>query len=255
MRYIFAGDRDISVWVLKDLLECGYKPELLLVVEDKKESHRQDLIDIACLSSDLVIEGKNFLLPDTQSFMKSLNIDYIFGIHFPYIIPQKIIDIPKHGFLNLHPAYLPFNRGWHTPTWAILEGTPIGGSLHYINAELDMGDIIHRKEVVICTEDTANSLYLKLKNAERQAFKEMIPYLASYSLPRIPQNHIDGTSHQKNDLLKSKIQNLQLDKTLTLRELLKKLKALTTNDWKEAASFEENGTKYRLRIEIQKDRS
>ena len=78
--------------------------------------------------------------------LEQLSLDYIICVHFPYIVPREILSIPKYGVTNLHPAYLPYNLGWHTPSWAILENTPIGATLHYMDECVDTGDIIHQKK-------------------------------------------------------------------------------------------------------------
>src|SRR5690606_40574828 len=65
---------------------------------------------------EYIFEGNDFKNDENFSKLKELNLDYIIGIHFPYIIPTEVLKIPKTGFLNLHPAYLPYNKGWNTPS-------------------------------------------------------------------------------------------------------------------------------------------
>ena len=93
-------------------------------------------------------------------------------MHFPYLLRRPVLDTARAGVLNLHPSYLPYNRGWHTPTWAILDGTPAGASLHYIDESLDTGDLVCQKQAEIDPSDTAHTLYAKLKVLEVQVFTE-----------------------------------------------------------------------------------
>jgi methionyl-tRNA formyltransferase len=60
MKYIFAGDRDIAVWVLKGLINNGFFPSALLITDSTKASHARQLIIVSGLSGDLVMEGKSF---------------------------------------------------------------------------------------------------------------------------------------------------------------------------------------------------
>jgi methionyl-tRNA formyltransferase len=182
--------------------------------------------------------------------MKSLDVDYIIGIHFPYIIRQKVLDVPKIGFLNLHPAYLPFNRGWHTPSWAILEGTPAGATLHFMSSDLDLGDIIAQEKVVIGPDDTANTLYRKLKSKERELFRASIPMITSLQPKRIPQKASEGTSHKSKELYNHSSREIKMDAIYQGQDLLKIIRGFTTNDFKEAAYFEEDGMKYYLQLTI-----
>ena len=254
MKYVFAGDRDISVWVLEYLVEQGFKPEALLVSEKERASHAKHLIELSGLPESKIIEGDNFKKEENQSILRKINPDYIFGIHFPYLIPKSVLDIPKIGFLNLHPAYLPFNRGWHTPSWAILDQTPIGATLHIMEEKLDTGDVIHQKEVKINPDDTANSLYQRLKVVEFETFKEAFPKLLNDNFQSKAQDLGTGTSHVKNDLFQEEVQKIDLEKSYTGKEWIDKMRALTTNDSSEAAYFIKDDVKYRVQIKIEKDR-
>lgn len=247
MDFVFAGDRQISVNILKWLILKGYKPKALMVSHGASASHADELIDLANLSEDVVFKGKEFNSEHSFSRLKEINPDFIFGIHFPYIIPQRILELPKEGFLNLHPAYLPYNKGWHTPSWAILDGTPYGATLHFMSVALDEGDIIHQEKIVIAPEDTANSLYQKVLKLEEKVFIDAFPSLLNGSFSRHNQMGI-GTSHKKADLASHQI--IDLEGLQSGLSFINKLRALTTNDLQEAAYFERNGKKYAVQVSI-----
>ena len=251
MKYIFAGDRDIAVWVLQDLIDAGYEPMALLVSGDDRATHSQELISTSKLPDDKIYRGKEFTKEQNLDVLRSLEPDYIIGIHFPYIIRKNVLDIPSIGFLNLHPAYLPYNRGWHTPSWAIAEGTPVGATLHFMSEALDMGDIIGRKEVKVEVSDTANTLYVKLKQAERELFKSEIPNLVDFNLNRITQNAEKGTSHKAKDLFQSDLRRWDLNNEMKGLELLKRLRAFSTNKIEEGVTFEHEGRTFNIRVEIE----
>src|SRR5687768_16752102 len=125
-RFAFAGDRDISVWVLDYLLGRGCVPSALLVSAPERASHAVELESrIAQLSKARIFRGADFRSPVAVETLGAMQLDYIIAVHFPYIFPPAVLSTPRLGVLNLHPALLPYNRGWHTATWAILEGTPI----------------------------------------------------------------------------------------------------------------------------------
>lgn len=245
MKYAFAGDRDIAVKVLAYLVEKGYRPQALLLSSDKRASHARELMSIASLPEERIFRGADFA--DSESFFKDLELDYIIGVHFPYIIPPAFLKIPKIGFLNLHPAYLPYNKGWHTPTWAIVDGTRYGATLHFMSEKLDGGDIIMRKECPVSPADTANSLYQKVLEVEYELFLEALPKLLSLQPPRTRQEG-QGTSYTKNDL--KRIQRIDLDEKVLARDLIDKLRALTTNRPVEAAWFQCGDRSFRIRVEI-----
>ncbi len=250
MKYVFAGDRDISLNVLNFFITKGFYPEALFVTKKEKASHAGQLIKASKLHPSKIFEGNDFRSPKALELLSKIKPDYIFGIHFPYIIPSDILEIPKVGFLNLHPAYLPYNRGWHTPSWAIEEKTPIGATLHFMNEKLDLGDIVARKEFKIMPYHTANDLYVKLKQVEFELIKDSFDSIINLNLKRLKQNGSDGTMHVKKDLYKYNGRNLQLDKTVKVDDLLATLRAFSTNDPKEAAYFYDNGKKYAVQVTI-----
>lgn len=254
IRFAYAGDRDISVWVLKFILDAGYKPDFLLIPESKNASHSKELLNLCTfLPESHIFSGKEFRLPKSIELLRNANLDYIFGIHFPSIIPQEVLEIPSEGVLNLHPAYLPFNRGWHTPTWAILDGTPIGATLHFMEKEVDTGNIISQRKLNIQPDDTANSLYQRLKQLEFELFKETWPELLAKSYTVTKQDLQLGSTHKKKDLFDSGVQEIGLNENVKAGDLIRKLRALTTNRIDEAAFFYLQNKKYKLRIEITED--
>jgi methionyl-tRNA formyltransferase len=248
MKFAFAGNRDIAVWILDFIISKGYKPELLMVTDEKTEEIKK-LKELSGLENSRIFYGK----PSSNGVideLKKLDLDYIIGIHYPYIISKAMLEIPKNGFLNLHPAYLPYNRGWHTPSWAILDNTTAGATLHFMSEKLDLGDIIHQKQIDISINDTANSLYQKLKKLELEVFVEAFDSLVNKSFKRIPQKMEEGASHKRSELFEENISKIEFDKSYKFEEIFNRLRALTTSDISEACYFEKDGKKYRVQINI-----
>ncbi len=202
------------------------------------------------LPSDRVLVGKQFREPAGIELLRSLALDYIVGVHFPYIVPETVLEIPGVGVLNLHPALLPYNRGWHTPSWAILDETPIGATLHFMDRGVDTGDIVAQAELDIRPEDTAHTLYGRLLDLEVELFEEAWPLLASGNPPRRKQSPDEGTNHNRADLSAGSVQRLDLEGSASVKDTLRTLRALTTSDLGEAAYFELGGRRYRVQITI-----
>lgn len=245
MKYGFAGDRLISVNLLSFLIDEGYKPSFLIVNETKDSSHREELISLSGLTDrdiyDIDFINKNY------SILADYDTDYIFGIHFPYIISKPLLSIPKVGFLNLHPAFLPYNKGWHTPSWAILDKTKYGATLHFMSNDLDAGDIINQTEIEVKPSLTANELYQSVLEVEEQLFKDTFTNLLTLKPTRTKQVK-EGTSYSKKDL--AKVQEIDLSEEIFALDLIDKLRALTTNNIDEAAYFIVDEKKYRVQVSI-----
>lgn len=251
LRIAYAGDRDISVWVLDHLQAQGIQPLALLVSDPERASHADELRR-RCehLAPDHVLVGSSFREPQHMDLLSSLALDLVVSIHFPYIYPDEVLRLPRQGVLNLHPAYLPYNRGWHTPSWGLLEDTPLGATLHFMDAGVDTGDIVAQSMLTPSPGDTADSLYAKLKSVELELFRAAWPSIATGSYERIPQQPDAGTVHKRRDLFKPEVQRIDLDVPVSPRALLRRLRALTTNAVAEAAYYEVDGTRYHVQVVV-----
>jgi methionyl-tRNA formyltransferase len=255
LTFAFAGDRDVAVDVLAALLEGGDLPAALLLSDPDRASHDAALLTL-CESagiSPLVIRGGQLGNPTTVDSLRHLDLDYIICVHFPYILRRPVLDAAKAGVLNLHPSYLPYNRGWHTPTWAILDGTPAGASLHFVDESLDTGDLVCQKQAEIDLSDTAHTLYVKLKLLEVQVFKEGWQRIKEGRARRIPQAAGSATAHRRQSLFDPAVQRIELDAVVRTADFLQRLRALTTSRLDEAAYFEAGNRKYRVQVTITPD--
>ena len=255
MRFAYAADREIGVWVLDYLLGAGFRPSALLTPDPSRASHAAELTD-RCnfLPRDRVFHGAQAFSPGAIESLRGLNLDVIVGVHFPLIVPQAVLDLPRQGMLNLHPAYLPYNRGWHTASWAILDQTPIGATLHFMDAGVDTGDVVHQRALDVLPSDTAHTLYQRLLRLELEVFKEAWPAFAAGNSKRRPQDHALATVHKRRDLLDEAVQRIDLDAGVKAGDLIRRLRALTTDRWEEAAYFEAGGKRYRVRVEVREEK-
>jgi methionyl-tRNA formyltransferase len=254
LRIAFAGDRDIAVWVLEFILSQHVHPVALLVPEMDKASHADKLVALCpFLSPDRVLWGRQFQQSESTALLRQLDLDYIISAHFPCVVPETVLFIPRIGVLNLHPAYLPYNRGWHTPSWALLEETPIGATLHFMDVGIDTGDIVHQKRLDVSAGDTAHTLYQRLKSLELEVFKEAWPHLVSGSYQRRPQNPVECSTHKRQELFSKHIQRIDLNQSVQAGDLSRRLRALTTNRIEEAAYYEVNGKRYRIQVLIHEE--
>jgi methionyl-tRNA formyltransferase len=248
----FAGDRDVSVDVLTALLELGDVPQALLLSDQDRASHDTALVRLCERAgvSPPVIRGRQLASAASVELLQRLELDYIVCVHFPYMLRRPVLDTAGRGVLNLHPSYLPYNRGWHTPTWAILDDTPAGASLHYVDESLDTGDIVYQRHAAIDPADTAHTLYGKLKKLEVEVFREGWQQIRDGSASGTPQSVGHATAHRRQSLFDPTVQRLELDAVVRTRDLLRQLRALTTNRLDEAAYFETGTQRFRVQVTI-----
>lgn len=102
--------------------------------------------------------------------------DLTISYTYRHILTKEIITGLDDNIVNLHNSYLPFNRGADPNIWSLLDDTPRGVTLHYIDIELDKGDIIAQRFVVDGESETLRSSYDNLDIAAKELFKEAFTY-------------------------------------------------------------------------------
>ncbi len=86
--------------------------------------------------------------PATAAFVRDLGADIACAACFPCIIPATMLDVPRNGFLNVHPSRLPAYRG-PAPFFRQLRNglTTVGVTVHWMDAGIDTGDIAAQTDV------------------------------------------------------------------------------------------------------------
>lgn len=244
-----AGDRKIAVSVLRHIVSTGVRPAILMLAQDNG-AYGKELRELSKTAPTHVLVGRGFTAERNTELLRAASLDYLICIHFPYILPLRVLEAPRFGTINLHPAYLPYNRGWHTPSWAILDRTPYGATLHFVDDGVDTGDIIHQKRLEILESDTADTLYERVLDLEFEVFFEAWPTLLGGTFKRKRQSRKEGSVHKRQELFLPRIQKLELNEVARIDDILRTLRALTTNKVEEAAYFISHGRRFRVRLEI-----
>ena len=103
----------------------------------------------------------NINLMEKEIFEFSPN--YIISIHYRYILSDNILKIVQYKAMNLHPSLLPKYRGTKSSVWALINNEKYTGiSFHYMNKNIDDGNLLLQKKLKILDSDNAFSLYHKL---------------------------------------------------------------------------------------------
>lgn len=194
---------------------------------------------------------KNNQLKEESVLTKLINsrVDYIILAWWPHIIKEPILSLPKIGVLNFHPSMLPYNKGKHYNFWSIIENTPFGVSIHFVNEFIDGGDIIFQKSIHKDWLDNGETLYFKAQEAMIELFIEKYSDIRIGNYSRNKQDHNLGSFHWAKEL--DPASEIILDKKYEARELINIIRARTFMPHP-AAWFEENGEKYEIRISITK---
>lgn len=108
----------------------------------------------------------------TEAWCKEREFDLGISYTYRYIVPDVILSIFNFNVVNLHNSYLPWNRGADPNLWSLVENTPRGVTLHYMESGLDKGAIIAQRLVPLLPEDTLRTSYDRLDQAAQLQFQE-----------------------------------------------------------------------------------
>lgn len=124
--------------------------------------------------------------------------DLAISYTYPYMIKSGIIDALDGSIVNLHNSYLPFDRGTSPNLWNLLEGSPRGVSIHYVDKGLDTGDVIAQQIVEIEEGATLRTSYEQLDRAVKELFKKVFPQYRYWNSMR-KKCMGEGTYHRERD--------------------------------------------------------
>ncbi|MGD0208786.1 MAG: methionyl-tRNA formyltransferase [Verrucomicrobiota bacterium] len=117
---------------------------------------------------------------------RSLQPDLVVVVAYGQILPPAILDLPRHGCLNIHTSLLPKYRGPAPIQWAIANAdTETGVTLMRIDAGLDTGDIVAQRRTPIRPEDDSATLHDRLAQLGAELLAQTIPdYVAGKIQPK-----------------------------------------------------------------------
>ena len=162
----------------------------------------------------LTEEGHEVILdtrPLDKSWCKREQFDLTVSYTYRYILSKDVLEALGHNVVNIHNSVLPWNRGADPNIWSIVEGTPRGVTLHYMDEELDKGYVIAQEIVDDSDQETLASSYDNLDRAAKAMFKKAFKYYMYW--PSLKKRCLgDGSYHCVKDgvPLKDKIESYDI---------------------------------------------
>lgn len=167
-KLLFAGTPDFALASLRALVNAGFVPAAVLTQPDRPAGRGRKLS--ASPVKKFALQEKIPLwqpetLKDSALVNKIIDMqpDAIIVAAYGLILPQAVLDIPRHGCLNVHASILPRWRGAAPVQQAILEGDcETGISLMQMEAGLDSGPVFATSATPIGVAETAGELHDRL---------------------------------------------------------------------------------------------
>jgi len=199
MRTVFLGTPDFAVPTLERLVAAGHKVLLVLTQPDRPKGREGRLapspVKEAALRLGLALhQPERVRRPEVVELLRALETDAMVVVGYGQIIPQAIIDLPRHGIVNVHASLLPRYRGAAPIQWAVANGEAITGvTTMRIDAGLDTGDVLMKYETPIGAEEDALQLSVRLAAAGADLLVKTLGALESGCAAPIPQNDAEAT--------------------------------------------------------------
>src|SRR5580693_149492 len=199
MNLVFLGTPSFAVPTLERIVEAGHRVLAVFTQPDRPKGRGGALAtspvkDAALRLSLPVYQPERIRRPEAVEQLKQMNPDAMVVVGYGQIIPQSIIDIPRHGIVNVHGSLLPKYRGAAPIQWAIANGETITGvTTMRINAGLDTGDMLLRWETPIGPEENAVELGARLADAGAGLLVETLARIEDGTLLPEPQDPAQAT--------------------------------------------------------------
>jgi methionyl-tRNA formyltransferase len=245
MRVLFLGNNWLGWQVLRWLKERREEIVGIVIHPPRRRRYGDELVALA--DAIPTFDGSRLREAAVLKSIRELKCDIAVSVLFGYILQPDFLALPSSGCINLHPSLLPYNRGAHPNVWSIIDGTPAGATLHYVDAGVDTGDIIAQREVSIEPTDTGATLYRKLELASLDLFTTSWPAVCVGNAPRWAQEPAAGTSHRACDV--ARVDAIDLEATYKAGYLINLIRARTFIPYR-GAFFESEGRRVYITVQL-----
>lgn len=197
-RIVFMGTPDFALPSLKALIT--HHDVVGVVTQPDRPVGRKGIltpppVKLLALQHNIpIIQPEKLRQPDAIAWLEAARADAFVVAAFGQLLPQRVLDIPAKGCLNVHGSLLPRWRGAAPIQAAIRAGdAETGITLMLMDAGLDTGPMLAKRSIPINRTDTAETLYPRLADLGAELLIETLPaYLAGTLTPQ-PQNEDEVT--------------------------------------------------------------
>jgi len=195
MKIVFMGNPQFAVPSLRKLAECNHDIISIVTNPPKPAGRGKKLIQspIAVCAKELnlpIIEADELESEKILRTLHELNAD-VFVVVAYRILPNKVIEIPLKGAINLHGSLLPKYRGAAPIQWSLINGeTETGLTTFIIQSKVDRGDILLQKTITIDPDDNHGSLAEKMSHSGAKLLVDTLDQFESENID--PYNQDDS---------------------------------------------------------------
>ena len=194
MRVVFMGTPDIAAVCLNKIIDDGFNIVGVYTQPDRPKGRGMKMVfspvkELALKHQIPVFQPENFREDETVEQLRALQPDVVAVVAYGRILPQRVLDIPKKGCVNIHASLLPQYRGSAPYQWAVLDGlTETGVTAQHMVLKMDAGDIIDVAKTPIGENETAGEVLDKLAVLGADLLSRTLARFEKGEVTAIPQN-------------------------------------------------------------------
>jgi methionyl-tRNA formyltransferase len=199
LRTVFMGTPDFALQTLQALIDAGCNLVGVYTQPDRPKGRGKQLaappVKELALKHDIpVYQPLKLRQPEAVAELETLAPDLIVVVAYGQILPKSVLDIPRHGCINVHASLLPKYRGAAPINKAIIDGeTETGITTMYMDVGLDTGDMLIKKSLSIGPQESAGELHDRLAGLGRETMEETLQQLCDGTLQREVQDDDQST--------------------------------------------------------------
>jgi len=183
LRIIFLGTPAFALPSLGALIQRGYEIAAVVAQPDRPGNRNHVAfppVKEAAIRAGIPVLQFEKIRRDGAGDLRALKPDAMVTAAYGQILSKEILDIPRHGVINVHASLLPAYRGSAPINWAVMRGeTRTGVSIMRTDIGVDTGDVILRRETGIAPDETAGELTARLAALGADALCEALELIAA----------------------------------------------------------------------------
>jgi len=193
---VFLGEDAFSNVILESLISAGHQVKLVITPWYDNLVYRK--LEHTCSQNNILFSrNKEINSEGTIQQIKDAHPDLGVISHFECLVKQPIIEIPRLGFINLHPSLLPDYRGMAPQHWPIInKEKETGITVHYVDETADTGNIILQRHIPLTDEMYVSDLQRIWQNEYRTIMVEAIECILDHK-PTKEQKNLCGRYYGK----------------------------------------------------------
>ncbi|MBC1482327.1 methionyl-tRNA formyltransferase [Listeria immobilis] len=192
-KIIFMGTPTFSVPVLEQLAKA-YDVIAVVTQPDRPVGRKRVLTPPPVKKTALelgipVYQPEKLRTSSELDELIGLQADLLVTAAYGQILPNALLESPKHGAINVHASLLPEYRGGAPVHYALLDGkTETGVTIMYMVEKLDAGDMISQREIPITDEDNTGTMFDKLSQLGAELLMDTLPDFIAGKITAIAQD-------------------------------------------------------------------